>query len=59
MKVDNWNVSFIIEGEMAGVISDDDFINYVEKDRVYDSAHFVIELSREEIKKIINKSKAE
>lgn len=57
LKVDNWNLALVFDEKMAGTISYDDFLGSVEKNRKYDAEHFIISLSKEKMKKILEQYK--
>lgn len=55
--MDDWNISFVVDSKILGVISYSDFLREVKKDINYDSKHFIIELDSKKIEKLINKYK--
>lgn len=55
MKVTEWNIGFVIDGEVQGFIPYDDFLNSIQKDKEYDSEHFIITMKKKEIKELLDK----
>ena len=53
MKVDDWNVALIYDEKMAGTISYDDFLSSITKREKYDAEHFIVSLSKDEMKKLL------
>ncbi len=59
LKVEEWNIGFVIDGKLFGVISYENFIDSVNKDKEYDTEHFIISLSKKEMKDLLKKYKIE
>lgn len=59
IKVEEWNIGFVINGTIKGFISYNDFINNVKKENKYDTEHFIISLNKQEIETLIKKYKIE
>lgn len=59
LKVDDWNIGFVINEELAGFISYNDFLKNIKKDSEYDSEHFVITLDKNQMKELLSKYKVE
>lgn len=59
LKVEEWNIGFVIDGKLFGVISYENFIDSVNKDKEYDTEHFIISLSKKEMKDLVKKYKIE
>lgn len=59
IKVADWNIGFVINEELAGFISYDDFLKNIKKDSIYDSEHFVITLDKNQMKELLEKYKVE
>lgn len=59
IKVNDWNIGFVVEEKMEGFISYEDFLKSIKIERVYDSEHFIITLDKTKIKNLIKKYKVD
>lgn len=57
INVTEWDIGFVVDGEVQGFIPYDDFLNSIQKDKEYDSEHFIITMQKKEIKELIDKYK--
>lgn len=58
-KVNNVYVSFVYDDKMHGIIKYKDFLSNMNKDNLYDSGHFLIKLTKDEMKKLLEKYEIE
>lgn len=59
LKVDDWNIGFVVNEKLEGFISYEDFLNNIKKDSEYDSEHFVITLDKDKMQELLEKYKVE
>ena len=59
IKVEDWNIAFVYDNDMQGTISFDNFIKNIDTSELYDTEHFIITLSKNEMQKLIEKYKKE
>lgn len=59
IQVNDWNVAFVIDKELEGKISYNDFINNVDKTNIYDSEHFILSLDKAKMRELLNQYKVE
>lgn len=57
ITVDEWNIGLVIDGEVEGFISYNDFLKNIKPDSRYDSEHFLITIDKDKIKKLVSKYK--
>ncbi len=59
IKVNDWNIGFVVEGKMEGFISYTDFLDTIKKKEEYDSEHFIISLEGKIMKELVKKYKVD
>lgn len=59
LKINDWNIGFVVNEKLEGFIPYKDFLNSIKKDEEYDTEHFLITLTAKEIKELIKKYKVE
>lgn len=59
LKVDDWNIGFVVNEKLEGFISYKDFLKNITKDSEYDAEHFVITLDKNKMKELLEKYKVE
>lgn len=58
-KIENVYISFVFDETMQGIIKYQDFLSNVDKNNLYDCSHFLIELQKETMKKLLEDYKVE
>lgn len=59
IKINDWYLGLVINENMAGFIPYQDFLNSIDKDKIYDTEHFIITLTAKKIKDLLDKYKVE
>lgn len=59
LKVDEWYVGFVIDGEMKGFIPYDKLIESIKTDNTFDSEHFIITMDGKKMEKLLSKHKVD
>lgn len=54
LKINDWNIGFVIDDNVEGFISYEDFIELVDEDSNYDAEHFIITLDSNKIKELLD-----
>lgn len=59
LKISDWNIGFVINENVEGFISYQDFLSHINKDKKYDTEHFIITINEKKIKELLSKYKVE
>lgn len=59
IKINDWNIGFVVDGNMEGFILYENFLKSIKIEREYDSEHFIINLDKTKIKNLIKKYKVD
>lgn len=59
IKINDWNIGFVIDGKLEGFISYENFLKNIVEDKEYDTEHFVITMNTENMKKLLSKYKVD
>lgn len=57
IEVSEWNIGFVVNKEVKGFVSYDDFLSSVKKEENYDAEHFTIKMKEKEINELLEKYK--
>lgn len=57
IEVNDYNISFVIDGNLSGSIPYDVFLKNVDQSNIYDSEHFIISLSRDKMIELLKQYK--
>lgn len=55
LKVNDWNIGFVINGNLEGFIPYSDFLDSIDKTEDYDSEHFIITLDEKKMTSLLSK----
>lgn len=58
-KTENVYMSFVYDDKMQGMIKYQDFLSNINKNNLYDNSHFLVQLKKEEMKKLLEAYKIE
>lgn len=59
LKIEEWYIGFVTEEKLSGFVPYKDFIDFVKKEKEYDSEHFLISTNKEEIEELLRNYKIE